>query len=75
MDASVRGTGLGKLTMDLVEEYVKSCGISLLALGTCDFQAPKFYENIGYVCDATVPKIVKERDGGYCSSHFYHKAI
>ncbi len=75
MDESVRGTGLGKLTMGQVEDYVKSSGITLLALGTCDFQAPKLYEKIGYVRDATTPKILKGRDREYCSSYLYHKPL
>ena len=75
MNESIRGTGLGKLTMDQVEDYVKSSGITLLALGTCDFQAPKLYEKIGYVRDATTPKILKGRDREYCSSYLYHKPL
>ncbi len=75
IDDSIRGTGLGLTLMDLVEHYAKSHDINLLALGTCDFQAPKFYEARGYKRDETTPKLFKGLKGEYFSSHGYYKSI
>ena len=75
MDESIRGTGLGRQVMDFFELYVKSHGITLLVLETCDFQAPWFYMKIGYKCDATIPKLFKDTSGNYTSSHDYSKQI
>jgi N-acetylglutamate synthase-like GNAT family acetyltransferase len=63
IDGSIRGTGLGLILMDLVEDYAKSHGIKLLALETCEFQAPKFYEKFGYKRVQTIPKSFKDREG------------
>lgn len=75
IDDSIRGTGLGLTLMDLVEYYAKSHDINLLALETCDFQAPSFYEARCYKHDKTVPQLFKGLKGEYFNSYGYRKDI
>ena len=60
--------------MNLVESYAKSRDIKLLSLVTRDFQAPKFYEKIGYKCNATTTRLLKGL-GQYFDSHHYYKHL
>ena len=43
-----RGKGLGIRLMALVEEKAREAGCSTMQLDTFDFQAPRFYEKLGF---------------------------
>ncbi len=75
VDSSIRGTGLGKELMNLFECYAKSRDISIFTLVTRDFQAPKFYEKLGYKVDSTMPKFLMGPDGTFYGSHHYYKIV
>ena len=47
-DEAVRGTGLGRETMRLVEERARELGAREAWLYTMSFQAKPFYEKLGY---------------------------
>jgi len=48
VDKNYRGRGIGKKLMDKAEEYVISQSMTGLWLWTQSWQAPKFYEQLGY---------------------------
>ncbi|GAM59217.1 histone acetyltransferase HPA2 [Vibrio ishigakensis] len=48
VDDSCRGTGLGKQLMAKVEEYAREQGVTGLWLWTQSWQAPKFYQSVGF---------------------------
>ncbi|MCK6264469.1 GNAT family N-acetyltransferase [Vibrio sp. ZSDE26] len=48
VDDSCRGTGLGKQLMKKAEEYAAVHSLSGLWLWTQSWQAPKFYQSLGY---------------------------
>jgi GNAT superfamily N-acetyltransferase len=54
VDEKARGKGVGKALMLYVEEVARSKSMQGIYLTTISFQAPKFYEKIGYTCYATL---------------------
>ncbi len=48
VDDSCRGTGLGKQLMEKAEQYAKGQKLSGLWLWTQSWQAPKFYQSLGF---------------------------
>ncbi|MGC9460940.1 GNAT family N-acetyltransferase [Vibrio genomosp. F10] len=48
VDESCRGTGLGKQLMNKAEEFAKAQDLSGLWLWTQSWQAPVFYERLGF---------------------------
>jgi ribosomal protein S18 acetylase RimI-like enzyme len=48
VDERCRGTGMGKRLMDKVEEYAVEQHLSGLWLWTQSWQAPKFYQQLGF---------------------------
>ncbi len=48
VDETVRGRGLGRQLMERAEALAKSRGCCYARLATCDFNAPGFYERLGY---------------------------
>lgn len=49
VDESYRGTGMGKRLMDRAESYARENAITGLWLWTQSWQAPKFYQSLGFV--------------------------
>lgn len=45
---TVRGLGLGKRLLEQVERIARHSGCGMIHLDTFDFQAPKFYEKLGF---------------------------
>jgi GNAT superfamily N-acetyltransferase len=54
-----RGQGLGRRVMSLAEAEATKRGCHAAWLDTFEFQARAFYEQIGYVCFATLPDYPK----------------
>jgi N-acetylglutamate synthase-like GNAT family acetyltransferase len=50
-----RGAGLGSALMAQAIEEARARGCRLMFLATYDFQAPDFYERLGFECIATIP--------------------
>lgn len=48
VDESVRGKGLGKRLIDQAERIARHSGCTMIHLDTFDFQAPRFYEKLGF---------------------------
>ena len=69
-DDSVRGTGLGRETMRLVEDRARELGAREAWLYTMSFQAKPFYEKLGYSQFAEIPWM----DGKY-QRHFMRKDL
>ena len=51
VDPNLRGRGVGKKLMKVTHEYGKKHGCSLATVTTMDFQAPDFYQKLGYKID------------------------
>ena len=60
-----RGRGLGKVLMQHVLEYGKQRGCRFAFLETMSFQAPEFYQKLGF-------KVELERDGYERGTSFYY---
>ena len=56
VDERRRGEGLGTRLMAAVEEEARRIGCSLLFLDTFSYQAPGFYEKLGFEMTGTVPE-------------------
>ena len=54
VDESHRGTGLGRRLMERTEEEACRRGGTLIYLDTFTFQAPEFYEKLGYQEDLRI---------------------
>lgn len=67
---SMRGQGLGTLLMQAAEDEALRRGCRQMVLSTHSFQAPKFYEGLGFTRLATVPNYPK----GY-EQYFYIKEL
>ena len=69
-DDAVRGTGLGRETMKLVEDRARELGAREAWLYTMSFQAKPFYEKLGYRQFAELPWL----DGKH-ARHFMRKDL
>ncbi|HTT97126.1 MAG TPA: GNAT family N-acetyltransferase [Rhizomicrobium sp.] len=69
-DDAVRGTGLGRETMKLVEDRARELGAREAWLYTMSFQAKPFYEKLGYHQFAELPWL-----GGKHQRHFMRKDL
>lgn len=69
-DDAVRGTGLGRETMALVEDEARRLGAKEAWLYTMSFQAKPFYEKLGYRQFAELPWL----DGSH-ARHFMRKDL
>jgi GNAT superfamily N-acetyltransferase len=69
-DETVRGTGLGRQIMTLVEDRARELGAREAWLYTMSFQAKPFYEKLGYVQFAELPWL----DGRH-ARHFMRKDL
>src|ERR1700749_571590 len=67
-DDAVRGTGLGRATMKLVEDRARELGAREAWLYTMSFQAKPFYEKLGYTQFAELPWL-----NGKHARHFMRK--
>ena len=70
IDETVRGTGLGRETMRLVEEEARRLGAREAWLYTMSFQAKPFYEKLGYAQFAELQWL-----GGRYARHFMRKDL
>jgi GNAT superfamily N-acetyltransferase len=64
----LRGSGAGRALMQLAEDAARERGCHGLWLDTFDFQAPHFYEHLGYTRFGTIADF---HDGH--ARHFYQK--
>jgi GNAT superfamily N-acetyltransferase len=55
VDESRRGQGLGSALLAAAEEHATKKGCGVMFLATHSFQAPRFYERMGYARQAFVP--------------------
>lgn len=69
-DDEVRGTGMGRQTMRLVEDEARKHGAREAWLYTMSFQAKPFYEKLGYTQFAELPWL-----GGQHKRHFMRKDL
>jgi GNAT superfamily N-acetyltransferase len=69
-DDDVRGTGMGRETMRLVEDEARRLGARESWLYTMSFQAKPFYEKLGYTQFAELPWL-----GGKHKRHFMRKDL
>ena len=69
-DDSVRGTGLGRDMMRLVEDRARELGAREAWLYTMSFQAKPFYEKLGYQQFAELPWL-----NGQHARHFMRKDL
>jgi len=69
-DDSVRGTGLGRDMMRLVEDRARELGAGEAWLYTMSFQAKPFYEKLGYAQFAELPWL-----NGQHARHFMRKDL
>lgn len=49
VDGPCRGQGLGRDLLDAAESHARGRGCSVVFVGTHSFQAPRFYQRLGYV--------------------------
>lgn len=56
VDKAARGTGLGRQLMQQAEEQAKQRGCLAAQLDTLSFQAPQFYQKLGFEVVGTVPE-------------------
>ncbi|MBS0419555.1 MAG: GNAT family N-acetyltransferase [Proteobacteria bacterium] len=66
VDELERGRGLGTRLVEATEEYALSAGCRRMLLATHSFQAPAFYERLGYHKEA----VIQEHPSGYTSIFF-----
>ncbi|MEI6858446.1 MAG: GNAT family N-acetyltransferase [Shewanella sp.] len=55
VDKATRGTGLGRRLMELAEVEAKKRGCLVAQLDTLSYQAPIFYQKLGFEIVGTVP--------------------
>jgi len=55
VDASLRGTGVGRSLMQAAEDEAMRRGCRQIVLSTHSFQAPRFYEKLGFRRIAAIP--------------------
>lgn len=70
VDESVRGQGWGKKLLAAAEEEARKLGCKKMFVDTLSFQAPKFYESLGFVESTRIP--------GYYDGHdriFFQKDL
>ena len=49
LSESIRGNGIGSELIQRIEQEAIRCGVCNVYLDTFTFQAPKFYEHLGYI--------------------------
>ncbi|MGS0695098.1 GNAT family N-acetyltransferase [Shewanella sp. 0m-4] len=59
VDKAARGTGLGRKLMLQAETEAKKRGCTMAQLDTLSFQAPVFYQKLGFEIIGTVPSTAK----------------
>lgn len=64
-----RGKGIGTQLIKTVEEYYRDCGFNNMNLCTNEFQAPKFYEKLGFQLEF----VRKNTDDPRLNKYFYVK--
>lgn len=75
MDPTIKGTGLGKRIMDLTFKHVKERGAQVVELETTDYQAPWFYDKLGFTKMRTTPNCVTTLDGKSNNLYLYRKTL
>ncbi|MFC0186721.1 GNAT family N-acetyltransferase [Fictibacillus aquaticus] len=70
IDEKLRGKGYGKELMTAAEELALNKGCKLIKLDTLSFQAPEFYEKLGYL---EYGKLDNFPEG--FSHHFFYKRM
>ena len=74
--AAVRGSGVGRLLMEAVEEQARRCGLTLLWLTThADTDACAFYEAVGYTQLGVMPSYSSRPDGEVVPAAFYYREL
>jgi GNAT superfamily N-acetyltransferase len=66
VDEGERGRGIGSALVKAAEEYAKSVRCPRMLLATHSFQAPAFYERLGYKQEA----VVQDHPPGHASLYF-----
>lgn len=70
LDEKYRGRGYAKELMETLEEEAKKLNLKRIVLDTYEFQAPKFYEKLGYKLYCKL-----ENAWGEYTKYFYIKEI
>jgi GNAT superfamily N-acetyltransferase len=66
VDDTERGRGIGTALIEAAEEYAKSLRCPRMLVATHSFQAPAFYERLGYEKEA----VVRDHPPGHLSIYF-----
>lgn len=75
VDASLRGTGIGKKIFNMAEAFSKEKGVCCMQLDTMDYQAPWFYRKMGYSQVITEHESEKTLDGKWVSGYLFRKQL
>jgi len=70
VEESYRKQGIGTFLMKQTEKFLRSKGSKKVRLDTFDFQAPLFYEKLGFKCFGMIPKCIEGRDRFYLEKSF-----
>ncbi|WP_041415836.1 GNAT family N-acetyltransferase [Shewanella halifaxensis] len=70
VDESARGTGLGRDLMQRAEVEAKQRGCTMAQLDTLSFQAPVFYQKLGFEIIGTVPSTAKSPERYFLLKRF-----
>lgn len=75
IDPKERGCGAGTKMMSEALKYAARLGSKVVRLETLDFQAPRFYERMGFRRSQIDPKLLPLQDGTYSNIYEYRKEL
>ena len=76
VDTAARGTGVGRMLMEALEEVARERGLTLLWLTTHEgSEACAFYEAVGYQKLGVMPSYSLRPDGNLSAGAFYYKDL
>jgi ribosomal protein S18 acetylase RimI-like enzyme len=70
VDKCARGTGLGRHLMELAETEAKNQGCLVAQVDTLAFQAPIFYEKLGFKTVGTIPAFEQSPERFYMMKQY-----
>lgn len=75
IDDSLRGQGMGKVLLSATEDFLQKNDVKFIQLDTHDFQAPGFYERMGYELTKMYPDLFTTLSGTNSSIFMCTKAL
>ncbi|MGX9461602.1 GNAT family N-acetyltransferase [Shewanella sp. A14] len=70
VDEQYRGQNLGQELMHIAEDEAIKRGCIIAQLDTLDFQAPQFYQKLGFTIIGTVPKFTGSPEGYFMMKQY-----